>query len=137
MPPPTTVVVVQPAKPADRVVVGTAGTLLILSLLIGGAGVIGSVIMPAGTRVVAPLVCPADTARSVVATRWGGTSKGGRSMTWDLYCLTEDGFGTVPPTWKMLLSLFGTWTVVGAVLLLLSRLKDRLTARPEGPPGAE
>lgn len=75
-------------------------------------------VLPVGTRIAAPLVCPSSTARSEVVSRWGGSSRGGRSLKWDLYCLSEHGHGTIPSTPKLFLAVLAVWTAIASALLL-------------------
>jgi hypothetical protein len=86
-------------------------------------------VLPVGSRVAALLVCPSDTDHSVVMTRWGGTSKGGRSLKSELYCVTAEGFGTMPSTAKVMLALLVIYGGLAGVLLLLLRLPGLFKSR--------
>lgn len=91
-------------------------------------------VFPATTRVVAPLVCPADTDHSVVMARWGGTTKGGSSLKSELYCVTSEGFGTIPSTGKVVLALGVIYGGLAGVLILLVGmwLRVRIARRSRG-----
>lgn len=86
-------------------------------------------VVPVATRLAAPLVCPSGTARTEVVSRWGGSARGGKSLNWDLYCLTAKGFGTVPSTPKVFFGVLGVWSAIAMVLALVLRGISFLSAR--------
>ena len=114
-----------PLSPAKRIVLRIV-VVAVLALLPTFA-TMG--IAPVGTRLAAPLVCPSGTARSEVVSRWGGGSKGGKSLKWDLYCLTPKGLGSVPSTPKIFFGVLGVWSAIVIVLALLLRGIGFLSAR--------
>lgn len=87
---------------------------------------------PATTRLAAPLVCPPDTDHSVVMARWGGGSKGGSTLKWELYCVTREGFGTIPSTGKTVLALAVIYGGLAGILVMLLRLRGWLRSRSQG-----
>lgn len=114
-------------RPVTRIVL-----TIVLVLVFGLIPTCGSLsAFPVGSRLAAPLVCPADTAESVVVSRWGGGTRGGNSLKWNLYCVSGQGHGTIPSLPKVFLTLFALWTAIGAALYGVWRLVRRLRARPE------
>jgi len=86
-------------------------------------------IVPVGTRIAAPLVCPSGTERSEVVSRWGGSSRGGSSLKWELYCLSPEGYGTIPSAPKTFFVLLGIWTGLWLALWYLLRGVSWLRSR--------
>jgi hypothetical protein len=86
-------------------------------------------VLPTATRVAAPLVCPSSTDHAVVTARWGGGSRGGKSLKSDLYCMSAEGYGTIPSTGKVVLALAAIYGGIAIVLLLLLRLRALLAKR--------
>lgn len=82
-------------------------------------------VFPGGTRLAAPIVCPSGTDTSVVVSRWGGNSKGGSSLKWDLYCMTPAGEGTIVSTPKIVLGLGLIYCGVLGVLMLALGMRRR------------
>ena len=114
-----------PLSPAKRTVL----RIVVVAVLafIPTCATIG--IAPVGTRIAAPLVCPSGTARSEVVSRWSGGSKGGKSLKWNLYCLTPNGLGSVPSTPKIFFGVLGVWSAIVIVIALLLRGMRFLAAR--------
>jgi hypothetical protein len=100
-PPPPFVVVLPPGQPPPpqqpEGILTTLGGLLVLGVFVGG--ILTTVILalfPVAARLVAPAVCPGDTQR-VLIERWTtSSSRGGKNVNWDIYCLDAQGFGTIP-----------------------------------------
>lgn len=70
--------------------------------------------------------------------RWSGSSgsKGGASIKWELYCVTSEGFGTIPSTGKVMLALVVIYGGIASLLVLLLKLKARLSKRGGQPDAA-
>ena len=117
--------VVRPFSPTKRIVLSVV--VVVVLAFLPTCATMG--VAPVGTRLAAPLVCPSGTARSEVVSRWGGGSKGGKSLKWDLYCLTAEGLGTVPSTAKLFFGVFGIWLAIMTVLALILRVLGFLAAR--------
>lgn len=120
--------VARPPSPTKRIVLGIV-VVVVLAFLPTCATM---AIAPVGTRLAAPLVCPSGTARSEVVARWGGGSRGGKSLKWDLYCLTAEGLGSVPSTPKLFFGVFGIWIAITTVLRILGFLAARGRREGEG-----
>jgi len=107
-----------------------------IGLRIGICGVLGLLptcgtvaVAPVATRLAAPLVCPSGTAHSVVVSWVKGSSRGGASLKWDLYCINAEGFGYIPSTPKIVLGLAAIWGGLALVHQLLLVVIRMLAAR--------
>ena len=112
-------------RPAKRYAL-TAAVVLVLGLVPTCTTMAA---FPGGSRFAAPLVCPSGTSHTEVVARWGGSSKGGSSLKWDLYCMTDAGYATVASGPRIFLGLLLVWSGVLLVLLFLVRGVRILTAR--------
>lgn len=88
-------------------------------------------VVPVAQRMAAPLACPSETVHTVVMARWGGMSRGGRSLHSELYCLDANGHGTIPSNVRLFFSLLAVWGAISAVILLALRGLGALRARGE------
>jgi hypothetical protein len=93
---------------------------------------VGTQVVPAQARLVAPYVCPGDSTAAEVVTWTHGTSKGGRASEWDVICVRPDGTGSLPGDFMVMSALFALYVAIGLLVVGFYTGLD-LVRRPKEP----
>jgi hypothetical protein len=115
------------------------GSLIGLGLVVSFIAMVGSAAIgmgfPVTLRATAPVVCPAETARSIVVVTVSSYKPGQTSMTPELVCVDGSGHAERPGMFRVMGAYFlmlwvATWVVLspGILLSFLRRRRSREAA---------